>query len=80
MNNEILIRFLVEWSQLLLSIMLNFSPKIRLGNLMNVMVIKKGSIHLFCHNIDAWSLFVISKCKYATLCAVVERMVQGVGP
>jgi len=29
----------------------NFSTKIRLRNLINVMVIK--SMHLFCHNIDA---------------------------
>jgi len=61
----------------LLNIILNFSPKIRFGILINVMVIKP--MYLFLHNIDALSHFITSKCKYAA-CIVVKRRRQGLAP
>jgi len=38
-------------------------------------------MHLFRHNIDAESHFIISKCTYAALYIVVESMrARGLGP
>jgi len=56
-------------------IMLNFLPKIRLGNLIKRYGDK--NMHLFRHNFNAWSYFIISKCTYAALCKVVESMGAG---
>jgi len=48
---------------------LNFSSKIKLGLLINVMhgywLLKKQTVVIFRHNIDAWSHFTISKYTFA---------------